>query len=137
MREITQKQTYVLRYIHDFIGGHGYPPVIREIGQEFNIRSLRGVTVHLDALERKGYLTRQPTPRSIRLTRLGLRELGVESPAAAIISRLHAVRDEHFQEAARQDPSGPNSIKRMRYTAGVLQALAEEFAARHLPENRT
>jgi repressor LexA len=45
----------------------GYPPSIREIGSQFKIGSLRGVTVHLDALERKGYISRSNTPRSIKL----------------------------------------------------------------------
>lgn len=42
-------------------------PSIREIGKQFEIGSLRGVTVHLDALERKGYINRSNTPRSIKV----------------------------------------------------------------------
>jgi repressor LexA len=57
----------ILQYVLDYVQREGYPPSIREIGKDFKIGSLRGVTVHLDALERKGYITRSNTPRSIKV----------------------------------------------------------------------
>jgi len=57
----------ILQYVLDYVQREGFPPSIREIGRDFGIGSLRGVTVHLDALERKGYITRSNTPRSIRV----------------------------------------------------------------------
>lgn len=62
---LTEKQERILNFIMDFVGERGYPPSIREIGNSFGITSLRGVTVHLDALERKGYIKRASTSRSI------------------------------------------------------------------------
>jgi len=64
---LTQRQEKILQYVLDYVQREGYPPSIREIGKDFNIGSLRGVTVHLDALERKGYITRSNTPRSIKV----------------------------------------------------------------------
>jgi repressor LexA len=64
---LTQKQQLILQYILDYVQKEGYPPSIREIGRDFSIGSLRGVTVHLDALERKGYISRSNTPRSIKV----------------------------------------------------------------------
>lgn len=64
---LTKRQQFILQYILDYIQKEGFPPSIREIGRDFKIGSLRGVTVHLDALERKGYITRANTPRSIRV----------------------------------------------------------------------
>ena len=64
---LTKRQQLILEYILDYIQKEGFPPSIREIGKDFNIGSLRGVTVHLDALERKGYISRANTPRSIRV----------------------------------------------------------------------
>jgi repressor LexA len=64
---LTKRQELILQYILDYIQKEGFPPSIREIGRDFKIGSLRGVTVHLDALERKGYITRANTPRSIRV----------------------------------------------------------------------
>ena len=64
---LTTRQQLILQYILDYVQKEGYPPSIREIGRDFDIGSLRGVTVHLDALERKGYITRSNTPRSIKV----------------------------------------------------------------------
>jgi repressor LexA len=64
-RGLTDKQERILTFIVDYVNDKGYPPSIREIGNFFNISSLRGVTVHLDALERKGYIKRANTARAI------------------------------------------------------------------------
>ena len=64
---LTKRQESILEFILEYVQGEGYPPSIREIGAKFKIGSLRGVTVHLDALERKGYIERSNTPRSIRV----------------------------------------------------------------------
>ncbi len=64
---LTKRQEDILDFILHYVEGEGYPPSIREIGLNFEIGSLRGVTVHLDALERKGYISRSNTPRSIKL----------------------------------------------------------------------
>ena len=53
-RELTSRQREVLDAIRSFAAGKGYPPSIRELGRMLNISSLRGVTIHLDALEKKG-----------------------------------------------------------------------------------
>lgn len=64
---MTKRQEAVLQYTMDYIQREGYPPSIREIGVHFGIGSLRGVTVHLDALEKKGFIERSNLPRSIRI----------------------------------------------------------------------
>ena len=64
---LTKRQELILQYILDYVQKEGYPPSIREIGKDFGIGSLRGVTVHLDALERKNYISRSNTPRSIKV----------------------------------------------------------------------
>lgn len=65
---LTKRQEMILQYVLQYVQREGFPPSIREIGKHFEIGSLRGVTVHLDALERKGYITRANTPRSIKIT---------------------------------------------------------------------
>lgn len=67
-RGLTKRQEAILQFIIDYLHSNGYPPSIREIGKNFGIESLRGVTVHLDALQRKGYIAREKTPRSIQIT---------------------------------------------------------------------
>ena len=64
---LTKRQQLILQFVLDYIQREGYPPSIREIDSHFKIGSLRGVTVHLDALARKGYITRANTPRSIKV----------------------------------------------------------------------
>ncbi len=64
---LTKRQQLILQFILDYVQSEGYPPSIREIGKHFEIGSLRGVTVHLDALERKGFISRSNTPRSIKV----------------------------------------------------------------------
>ena len=66
---LTQRQQSVFDFIVGYIDRHGYPPSIREIGAAFGISSLRGVTVHLDALEKKGFIRRERTSRSIQILR--------------------------------------------------------------------
>lgn len=64
---LTEKQRKILEFIIDFQQNNGFPPTIRELGDAFQIGSLRGVTVHLEALVRKGFMTRDRTSRSIRI----------------------------------------------------------------------
>ena len=88
---LTEKQRNILEYIIDFQRDNGFPPTIRELGDAFVIGSLRGVTVHLDALVRKGFMTRDWTSRSIRITAADPRlvETAAKSDAAV---RLPLVR---------------------------------------------
>jgi repressor LexA len=60
MHGLTDRQLEVLRFIARQIEEAGYPPTIREIGEALDIRSTNGVNDHLKALERKGFLSRDP-----------------------------------------------------------------------------
>lgn len=78
-RPITPRQRAVLGFLVDFIVAQGYPPALTDIMVRFRIGSKRGVTVHLDALEHKGYITRAvATSRGLQITAAGVRELGLE-----------------------------------------------------------
>jgi repressor LexA len=57
---LTDRQLEVLRFIAREIEERGYPPTIREIGEALDIASTNGVNDHLKALEKKGYLQRDP-----------------------------------------------------------------------------
>ncbi|MFL5318185.1 MAG: transcriptional repressor LexA [Myxococcaceae bacterium] len=58
MDELTDRQLQILNYIVKESELRGFPPTIREIGEEMGIASTNGVNDHLKALERKGYLNR-------------------------------------------------------------------------------
>lgn len=66
-KTLTARQRDILEFIIRHLDRNGYPPSIREIGAEFDIRSLRGVTVHLDALERKSFIRRDRLSRGIKV----------------------------------------------------------------------
>jgi repressor LexA len=74
VRPLTDRQREVLDFIRARVRENHRPPTVREIGDNFDIRSTNGVRVILDALEKKGQLKRSP-----RLSR-GLSV--VESPDA-------------------------------------------------------
>jgi len=56
---LTQRQRDILDFISTSIDQRGYPPTLREIGEHFGIRSTNGVSDHLKALEKKGFLARE------------------------------------------------------------------------------
>ena len=58
-RALTSRQQAILDWLRDEIDRRGVPPTIREIGEEFGIRSTKGVEDHLAALERKGAIRRE------------------------------------------------------------------------------
>ncbi|MES2463876.1 MAG: hypothetical protein V4671_25175 [Armatimonadota bacterium] len=95
---LTEKQRKILEFIIDFQKDNGFPPTIRELGDAFSIGSLRGVTVHLDALVRKGYMTRERTSRSIRITAPDPRDAGIDE---ALTSGQVAVRATKSESCVR------------------------------------
>lgn len=64
---LTEKQKRVLEIVIGQIKTVGFPPTIREIRDRCQIRSLRGVTLQLKALEKSGLISRKKGARSIRL----------------------------------------------------------------------
>lgn len=67
MRSLTARQREVLNFIAQFTEDNGFPPTVREIGENFSI-SLRAVQDHVAALQKKGYITlSQKRSRSIRV----------------------------------------------------------------------
>lgn len=68
MKDPTAKQLAVLSFIRSFITEHHYPPTMREINEHFGWKSTNAAFTHLDALEHKGFITRDPEKsRSIYL----------------------------------------------------------------------
>ncbi|MFN2497364.1 MAG: transcriptional repressor LexA, partial [Pseudonocardiaceae bacterium] len=64
--ELTPRQRRVLDVICDWVERLGYPPSVREIGEAVGLTSTSSVAHQLRALERKGYLRRDPNrPRAV------------------------------------------------------------------------
>lgn len=65
---ITDKQLMILNFIKKEIAEKGYPPSVREICQGVGLSSTSTVHGHLERLEKKGYIRRDPTkPRAIEI----------------------------------------------------------------------
>lgn len=78
----NSKQADILRFIFDNVKNHGYPPTVREIGKKVGLSSTSTVHGHLSRLEKKGYITKDPTkPRALEITPEGVKSLGIPSDA--------------------------------------------------------
>ena len=65
---INKTQEAVLNYIRDVISQRGIAPSVREIGEAVGLRSTSTVQYNLNALEKAGYIERDPNlKRTIRL----------------------------------------------------------------------
>lgn len=62
------KQSEIYNFIKDQVQSKGYPPSVREICLAVGLKSTSTVHGHLERLEKKGYIRRDPTkPRAIEL----------------------------------------------------------------------
>jgi repressor LexA len=65
---LTDRQQQIWDYLVEYVDRHGYPPTVREIGEEVGLASPSTVHAHLANLERAGLLRRDPTkPRAVEL----------------------------------------------------------------------
>ncbi len=66
--DLSQKQIEILLYIKNELSRQGYPPAVREICKGVNLKSTSTVHGHLEKLEAKGYIRKDPTkPRAIEI----------------------------------------------------------------------
>jgi len=67
-RELTRRQHEILDYIRSEIHRRGFPPSVREIGEAVGLSSSSTVHSHLAALEKKGFIRRDPSkPRALEV----------------------------------------------------------------------
>ncbi|SDT35361.1 transcriptional repressor LexA [Microlunatus soli] len=65
---LTPRQRRVLEVIKDAVENRGYPPSIRELGDEVGLASSSSVAHQLKVLEQKGFLRRDPNrPRAMEV----------------------------------------------------------------------
>ncbi len=68
VRTPTVRQRRILEVIRNSIDRRGYPPSLREIGEAVGLTSASSVQHQLVALERKGFIRRDPkTPRAMEI----------------------------------------------------------------------
>lgn len=68
MKKLTSRQKEILNFINEEIRHKNYPPSVREICRALGLSSSSTVHAHLKALEKKGYIKRDPAkPRAIEI----------------------------------------------------------------------
>lgn len=109
---LTSRQKQVLQLIKRHLAASGAPPTIRELREGLSLNSLRGVTVHLDALVRKGYIQRSRNARGIRILKETLgREPAEVTPVPTLIPVVGAIAagapllaEQNIEERIAVDP---------------------------------
>ncbi|MGV9818548.1 transcriptional repressor LexA [Nocardia xishanensis] len=97
--DLTVRQRKVLEVIRTSVSERGYPPSIREIGDAVGLTSTSSVAHQLRALERKGYLRRDPNrPRAVDVR-------GLDEAVRAVTSLPGAALED--AESAAIDPNRP------------------------------
>ncbi|MBA3842474.1 MAG: transcriptional repressor LexA [Actinobacteria bacterium] len=86
---LTARQQEIWNYLVEYVDLHGYPPTVREIGEQVGLASPSTVHAHLANLERAGLLRRDPTkPRALELIGRERREPMSQLDEARDVSRL-------------------------------------------------
>ena len=94
MIALTDRQQKILDFISGFTRSNGYSPTIRDICSSLGIASTNGVNRHLDALQKKGWLTRSGASRGIVLSTEGAGSIALPIVGVVRAGHLHpAVED--------------------------------------------
>lgn len=67
MQSLTERQQTVLDFIAANLDNNGCPPTLREISDHISTKGTATAMAHLEALERKGYISRRSGSRGIAI----------------------------------------------------------------------
>lgn len=81
---LTEKQEAVLKFIEEYQMNYGGSPTLKEMREHFGVSSDNSILKHLKALEEKGFLQKDDTPRGIKM----LQQVRERLEAAAETVRL-------------------------------------------------
>ena len=121
--KISPKQQQILEYIKEEILKKGYPPTVREIGETVNLKSTSSVHAHLETLEKKGYIKRDPTkPRAIEICDDSFQIVRTEMVSLPVIGNVAAGQpilaeeniEDYFPVPADMVPKGESFILKVR-----------------------
>ena len=113
MLELSPRQRELLEFIVAYVDQHGVVPSYREIGGALGIGSTNGVSDHVKALLRKGFIERiggAGTPRALRVTPKATGRLDDDSVVGVpILGRIAAgmplLAQENYDGSLRMDAS--------------------------------
>jgi repressor LexA len=121
---LTPRQRRVLEVIRDWVERFGYPPSVREIGDAVGLTSTSSVHHQLRALERKGYLRRDPN----RTRAVDVRgpEEGTETGVVAVAGRGDDAEEPDVTEELRAMRPAPTFVPVVGRIAAGGPILAEQ-----------
>ena len=108
----TERQRITLTEIRRTVAARGYPPSVREIGEVVGLTSPSSVNYQLKALERKGYIRRDPhRPRALEGSCC---RTSLTTPAVATTGPL-PIRTAGRADRGRRSDSWPRSRWRVLF----------------------
>lgn len=137
--DLSARQRSILEFIRDRIDCQGVPPSYREIGQAMGIRSTNGVSDHIKALIRKGYLSRigdggKSLARSLVLTDKAF-AVGFDLARRGIAAGLREVQVYGMVAAGAPLLAEENKEATLRVDSFLLPGRGEVFALRVFGES--
>ena len=113
---LTARQQEIWQFLVTYVDDHGYPPTVREIGEEVGLASPSTVHAHLANLERVGLIKRDPSkPRAIELTghrRVDASRIESDVPRLPLLGRVAAGSPLLAEENVEDVVAIPESIGR-------------------------
>ena len=99
---LTKRQQEIFDFVKRYVGEHGYPPTVRDIGKAIGLASSSTVHAHLANLEKLGMLRRDPTkPRAIEVLKDKARDV-VTPVGLPVVGQVAAgqpvLADENIEE---------------------------------------
>lgn len=123
---LTDIERQILDYMVVYLRTNTYQPSIREIGEEFGIKSTKTVSEHLQALANKGFLERDPS-RSRGVKLIGV-DLNAETVSVPCFDRVPVAAADRLGEDAETTLTVD---RRLAKTKGsfFVRATGDELAA--------
>lgn len=128
--DLPPRQSQTFDVIMDHIKTHGLPPTIREIMLKLKVAYPRGVQRHLEALEKKGYITRDSRSRGITLAqrfRDAASDIGEKIVSLPVIGRVPAGGPLLAEENIEDWVTLPTDLTQGKRDVFILKANGESM----------
>ncbi|OGJ42799.1 repressor LexA [Candidatus Peregrinibacteria bacterium RIFCSPLOWO2_02_FULL_39_10] len=87
---LTEKQEAVFKFIEEYQLAYGKSPTLREMREHFDVSSDNSILKHLKALEEKGLIKKDDTPRGIKLLESIKQKLSGKSSKVPVLGFIPA-----------------------------------------------
>ncbi|MEX2210071.1 MAG: transcriptional repressor LexA [Patescibacteria group bacterium] len=128
--KLSPRQRETFDVIQRHIKEHGLPPTIREIMAALKVSYPRGVQRHLEALEKKGYITRDSRSRGITLAqrfREAASDLAEQVTRLPVLGRIPAGGPSLATEYAEDWVTLPTDLTRGKRDVFILRAQGDSM----------